>query len=73
MKETLIKFSYEITGKSDDDNSGDIHIEGLGDPGGDTLCGIVNSGQEKKETDKMPTCSSCMEVYNMIKNGKLRR
>ena len=72
MKETLIKFSYEITGNSDDDNTGDIHIEGDDFNMFETLCGSVSTGQKQIDTDKMPTCEGCLNTYNMIKNGKLR-
>lgn len=73
MKNILEKFSYKTTGNFDSDTTGDIHIEGVGDPGNDTLCGHVQIGQEKAETDKMPNCPECLELYNMIKNGKLRK
>lgn len=72
MKNILRKFTYEIKGDDDGDSSGDIHIEGAGCPGNDTLCGFVSIGQKEAETDKMPTCEGCLDLYNMIKNGKLR-
>ena len=72
MKETLIKFIYEIKNNFDTDTTVDIHIEGIGDPGNDTLCGLVQIGQKEIKTNKMPNCSECLDLYNMIKNGKLR-
>lgn len=73
MNTTLRKFSYEIKSDFDCDTTGDIHIEGAGDPGHDTLCGHVQIEQTEIETDKMPNCSECLNLYNMIKNGKLRK
>lgn len=72
MKETLRKFYYTPTDKIENDNSKDIHIEGSSMVMHETLCGSVDTFQEQVDTDKMPTCGGCLDVYNKIKNGKLR-
>ena len=73
MKETLRKFRYEPECKKDSDDGEDIHIAGSEFNMHETLCGSADTFQRQIDTDEMPTCYGCLDIYNTIKNGKLRR
>ena len=49
----------------------DVHISGLGYGAANTLCGITDV-QGEKDTDETPNCTSCIELYNDIKNHRPR-
>lgn len=75
MKETLEKFWLKDNPDTPTNyqQESEIHVMAFDDVMGLTLCGERGDHQYQEYTDKMPTCSTCLGIYNYIKNGKLRK
>jgi hypothetical protein len=75
MKTKAFKFYYTEDDETDKKGHPLIHIGNHWSTTAASLCGHVDRNDlgEQVEVDcKMPTCECCLQVWDMVKNGKLK-
>ena len=75
MKDIVNKFYYTEDDEVDKKGKPLIHISNHFMTTMHTLCGHVDRndlGEQVETPNKMPTCSCCKYVWDMVKNGKLK-